>query len=162
MDIDLNFIKNEYFLNKLKNYLERLFRIDKEIKGIILFGSLARNEEIYSRKKISDIDIIVIFQDGEIPISHSKRSYLKIKLMGNALSNIDSIWMTKKQFTKGIDNKMSILLSALYEGKILFDPESLIKEEKKRLFRSLEEKGVKKRKNYWIWPIKHLGEEIEW
>ncbi len=33
MDIDLSFIKNDYFLNTLKEYLERLFESEKKIKS---------------------------------------------------------------------------------------------------------------------------------
>jgi len=162
MDIDLSLLQNEYFRKKLKRYLNRLFKTGKKVMGILLFGSIARKEAIYSQEKISDIDLIVIFANGEIPISHRNRSDLKIELMGSTLSNIDSIWMTEKQFKYAVQNKMSILLTALNEGKILYDPKDLIKEQKEILFKDLKEKGVIKRKNYWIWPLEHLGDEIEW
>ncbi len=162
MDIDLSYLQNEYFRDKLRRYLERLFQIDKKIIGLLLFGSIARNEAIYSEKKISDIDLIVIFANGEIPISHRKRSDLKVELMRSVLGHIDSIWMTDQQFKKAVQNKMGLLLTALSEGKILFDPNHLITEQKKKLFKELKDKGVIKRKNYWRWPLKHLGEEIEW
>ena len=64
MDIDLSFIQNANFLRSIKEYLEKLFQLDKKIQGILLFGSLARGEAIYSEREVSDIDLIVIFSDG--------------------------------------------------------------------------------------------------
>ena len=58
--------------------------------------------------------------------------------------------------------KADIILDALNDGIILFDPNNLVKEIKNKLFRELKEKGVIKREHYWIWPIKNLGDEIEW
>ena len=162
MDIDLSFVKNEFFLTTLAEYLNKLFQINKKIKGIVLFGSLARNEEIYSEEKVSDIDIIVIFSDNELPNDPIDRINHEIKLMELSASGIESIWMTETEFRNAVKIKRDIILSGLYEGKILFDPDNLIKDQKDKLFKELKEKGVVKRKDYWIWPLKYLGEEIEW
>jgi hypothetical protein len=83
-------------------------------------------------------------------------------LLKLAASGIDSIWMTEVEFKAKVRVKMDVLLSALYEGIILYDPFSLIITEKEKLFKELKEKGVLKRIDYWIWPLKYLGEEIEW
>ncbi len=162
MDIDLNYTKNEYFSKKLKVYIDVLFESNKKIKGILLFGSLAREEAEHTDKKMSDIDLMIIFKDKELPDDHSTRSELQLELMNSAPSSFDSIWMTETEFKNSVKIKYDILLSALHEGKILFDPDGLIKEQKQQLFDELERKGVKKRKNYWIWPLKRLGEEINW
>ncbi len=162
MDIDLSFVKNGYFLRSLKEYLEKLFQLDKKIQGVILFGSLARGEAIYSEREVSDIDLIVVFSDGELPKYHIERSRIKRELMDLALLGFDSIWITKTEFKKSVQIKSDIILSSLDKGKILFDPNDLIKNQKNKLIRELKEKGVKKRINYWIWPLKKLGDEIEW
>lgn len=162
MDINLSFVKNAYFLHSLKEYLEKLFQLDKKIQGVILFGSLARGEAIYSEREVNDIDLIVIFSDDELPNDHIERSKTKRDLMELALLGFDSIWMTKTEFEKSVQIKMDIILSCLDEGKILYDPNDLIKNQKSKLIRELKEKGVKKRNNYWIWPLKKLGDEIEW
>ncbi len=162
MDIDLSFIQNANFLRSIKEYLEKLFQLDRKIQGILLFGSLARGEAIYSEREVSDIDLIVIFSDGELPNDHIERSKTKRELMDLALIGFDSIWMTKTEFEKSVQIKMDIILSCLDEGKILYDPNELIKNQKSKLIRELKEKGVKKRKNYWIWTLKKIGEEIEW
>lgn len=162
MDIDLSFIKNEFFLNTLQEYFERLFEIGKEINGVILFGSLAKGNAIYSSEIISDVDLLVIFANNELPKDHRKRTDLKIDLMGITLSGVDSIWLTQIEFEKSIQNKVDIILSILDEAIILYDPINLIKLQKQKLFQELEKKGVIKREKYWIWPLNHLGEEIEW
>lgn len=162
MDIDLSFIKIDCFVSSLTEYLESLFKSEKEILGIILFGSLANENAEFSSDKISDIDLLIIFADNQLPIDHRERTNLKLSLMGLTLSGIDSIWMSKSEFKKSIENKRDIILSILDEGIILFDQSNYLRDSKTKLFKELEEKGVKKRKMYWIWPQKRLGEEIEW
>ena len=162
MDIDLSFIKIDYFASSLTEYLESLFKSEKEIVGIILFGSLATENAEFSSDKISDIDLLIIFADNQLPIDHRERTNLKLTLMGLTLSGIDSIWMSKSEFKKSIENKRDIILSILDEGIILFDQSNYLRDSKTKLFKELEEKGVKKREMYWIWPQKRLGEEIEW
>jgi len=162
MGIDLSFIKDEYFLKILNEYFNKLFQTGKRIKGIILFGSLARNKAIHSEEKLSDIDLIVIFSDNEIPEDHKKLTEVKLDLMGLSLSGIDSIWVKETEFKNLIQNKVDLILDCMNDGKILFDPDGLIEEQKIKLFKELKEKGVKKRKSYWIWPLKQIGDEIEW
>lgn len=162
MEIDLSFIKNKYFLEKLENCLIQLFRINKNVKGIVLFGSLATGTAIYSDKKVSDIDLIIIFKDKELPKDHNKRTNLQMKLMDLTELGFDSLWMTESEFKNLVQIKADIILDALDRGIILHDPNGLINEQKNKLFEELEEKGVIRRKNYWIWPLKNLGDEIEW
>ncbi|HEA70986.1 hypothetical protein LCGC14_2243510 [marine sediment metagenome] len=162
MDIDLSFIKNEYFLRKLENCVNQLFLIKKEIQGIILFGSLARDKAIYSSKKLSDIDIIVVFKDNQLPKNHNERLNLQIKLMNLTELGFDSLWITESEFKNLVQIKVDMILDVLNEGIILYDPDGLINEQKGKLFKELEEKGVIKREHYWIWPLKNLGDEIEW
>ena len=162
MDIDLSFIKIDYFASSLTEYLESLFKSEKEILGIILFGSLATENAEFSSDKISDIDLLIIFADNQLPINHRERTNLKLSLMGLTLSGIDSIWMSKSEFNKSIVNKRDLILSILDEGIILYDQKNYLRDSKTKLFKELEEKGVKKRKMYWIWPQKRLGEEIKW
>jgi len=162
MDIDLSFIKIDYFASSLTEYLERLFKSEKEIIGIILFGSLATENAEFSSDKISDIDLLIIFADNQLPIDHRGRTNLKLTLMGLTLSGIDSIWMSKSEFKKSIENKRDLILSILDEGNILYDQNNYLRDSRTKLFKELEEKGVKKRKMYWIWPQKRLGEEIKW
>jgi len=162
MDIDLSFIKNDYFISSLTEYLESLFKSEKEIIGIILFGSLATKNAEFSSDKISDIDLLIVFADNQLPIDQRERTNLKLTLMGLSLLGIDSIWMRKSEFIKSIENKRDLILSILDEGIILYDQNNYIRNSKTKLFKELEEKGVKKRKMYWIWPQKRLGEEIKW
>ena len=162
MDIDISFIKNKYFFEKLENCLVQLFHINKKIKGIILFGSLAKVTAIYSDEKVSDIDLIIIFKDNELPKDHNKRTNLQTKLMDLTELGIDSLWMTESEFKNLVQIKADIILDALDKGIILYESNGIIDEQKNKLFKELEEKGVIRREHYWIWPLKNLGDEIEW
>lgn len=123
MDLNLKFIKNRYFSKKLEEYITYLFDTNKKVIGIVLFGSLARGDAIYSEEKRSDIDLIVIFDDKELPEHYRKRSELKLRLMKLAPSGVDSLWMTKIEFKNLVQIKTDIILYALDEGNILYDPE---------------------------------------
>ena len=162
MDIDLSFITDNYFAASVEAYIKQLFKINKELKGILLFGSLAKGEAVFSEKKASDVDLFVIFSDNELPQNHIDRINEKIELMDSKGLGFDTLWVTETEFKNYVKIKADIILSALYKGKILYDPIGLIKEQKQKLFEELKNKGVIKRKNYWIWPIKHLGDEIKW
>lgn len=162
MDINISFIKYDQFKSALKNYLECLLKSDLKLLGIVLFGSLAKNQVEYSPEKISDIDLLVIFDNDQLPSNHRARTNLKIKKMGRSLSGIDSIWMNKSEFNASIESKRDLLLSVLEDGIILYDQENFVEKAKTTLFKELHDKGVKKRRMYWIWPQKHPGEEIEW
>ncbi|MHA1274147.1 MAG: nucleotidyltransferase domain-containing protein [Promethearchaeota archaeon] len=162
LEINLDFITNREFKKDLEEYVMKLFQTDKKIIGILLFGSLARNEASYSEEKISDIDILVVFEDNELPDDPIERIKLEISLLGLSASGFDSVWLTRSEFLTQIKIKRDLLLSALYDGKILYDPTNFIADNKRKLFKELEERGVKKRDGYWIWPKKHLREEIEW
>ncbi|TXT66453.1 MAG: Nucleotidyltransferase domain protein [Promethearchaeota archaeon] len=52
-------------------------------------------------------------------------------------------------------------MDAFDEGKILYDPECILKDLRDKLFKELEAKGVIKTDLYWQWPIKHFGDKIE-
>lgn len=162
MDINLSFIKNDYFKSSLINYLECLFKSGLKFIGIVLFGSIAKDQAEYSLEKISDIDLLVVFDDEQLPSNHRARTNLKIKKMRHSLSGVDSIWMSKCEFHASVESKRDIILSILDDGIILYDQDHFVEKLKTNLFKELQEKGVKKRKMYWIWPQKHLGEEIEW
>jgi len=162
MDINLSFVKSDYFLKKLREYLNQLFQESKDVKGIVLFGSLARGDFIYSDDKVSDIDIIVVFSDGDLPNNHIDKINYQINLIGLKGIGFDSIWLTKTEFKNLVQIKADLILSALHEGIFLFDPEGFLDHQKTILFKELREKGVVKKNKYWIWPLKYLGEEINW
>jgi predicted nucleotidyltransferase len=162
MDIDLTFITNTYFLESLEEYLEQLFNSKKEVRGVILFGSLANQKAKRSKDKLSDIDLLVVFENDELPSDHLARTQLKLKLMGFSLSGIDSIWMSKSEFEGALNNKVDLILSILDEGIILYDQDNYLYDSKTKLFKELEEKVVIKKNGYWIWPQNRLDEEITW
>ncbi|MGQ4873663.1 MAG: nucleotidyltransferase domain-containing protein [Promethearchaeia archaeon] len=144
MEINLDFITNREFKEDLEEYVIKLFQTDKKIVGILLFGSLARNEASYSEEKISDIDILVVFEDNELPDDPIERIKLEISLLGLSASGFDSVWLTRSEFLTQIKIKRDLLLSALYDGKILYDPANFIADNKRNCLKNLKKGALKK------------------
>jgi predicted nucleotidyltransferase len=157
--VDLSFIKIEYYRKKLKDYLEHIFSQNKDFVGILLFGSVAKNnardDEFYS----SDIDIIIICEN--LPSGIWERKEFVFELTKEVCSGIQDFWWTLKELKRLLNSKFYLLLDAFDEGKILYDPECILKDLRDKLFKELEAKGVIKTDLYWQWPIKHFGDKIE-
>jgi len=157
--VDLSFIKIEYYRKKLNDFLKQIFSQNLNLVGILLFGSVAKNEarddEFYS----SDIDIIVICEN--LPSEIWDRKEFVFELTREVCSGIQDFWWTLKELKALLDSKFYLLLDAFDEGKILYDPDGILKDLRNKLFKELEEKGVIKTDLYWQWPTKHFGDKIE-
>ena len=158
-DINFSFIKLEYFRNKLRKYLQFIFKIDLKIKAILLFGSVATGKARNDEDRLSDIDLIIICDD--LPMDDRERRRLILDLTRPVTSGIQDLWWTSKEMEHQVDSKFYLILDALDEGKILYDPENFLQNLKVRLFKELKEKGVKKTRLYWQWPIEKFGDKIE-
>ncbi len=157
--IDLSFIKLEYFKNELKEYLEFIFKLKLKIKAILLFGSVATGKARVDDDYLSDIDLFIICDD--LPEDYWERRELVFKLTKPVCSGKQALWRTSKEMEGYVKSKYYLILDAFDEGKILYDPENFLFELRKALFKDLEEKGVIKTELYWQWPIKKFGDKIE-
>ncbi len=159
-DIDLYFIQLKYFRNKLRKYLQFLFKLDIKIRSILLFGSVATGKARMDEDHLSDIDLIIISDD--ITIELIKRSQWVVNLTRPVCSGIQALWRTSKEIESYVDSKYYLILDAFDEGHILYDQDNFLHRLKERLFKELEEKGVIKTELYWQWPIKKFGDKIEY
>lgn len=159
-DIDLYFIQLKYFRNKLRKYLQFLFKLDIKIRSILLFGSVATGKARMDEDHLSDIDLIIISDD--ITIDLIKRSQWVVNLTRPVCSGIQALWRTSKEIESYVDSKYYLILDAFDEGHILYDQDNFLHRLKERLFKELEEKGVIKTELYWQWPIKKFGDKIEY
>jgi len=159
-NIDLSFIKIEYFKDKLQKYLQYILKIELNVKGIMLFGSLATEKACYNKNHVSDIDLIIICDD--LPEDLWNRRQLILNLTKTVNSGIQALWWTSKEIKNHVTSKYYLILDAFDEGKIIYDPENLLLELKTRLFEELDLKGVIKTDLYWQWPIKKFGDKIEY
>ncbi|TFG23091.1 MAG: nucleotidyltransferase domain-containing protein [Promethearchaeota archaeon] len=158
-NIDLSFIKKEYFKTNLNDYLKIIFTLDLNIRGILLFGSVAIGKATYNDDYISDIDLIIVCDN--LPNNALERRRMIINLTKSVTSGIQDIWWTPRELEKNVDSKFYLILDAFDEGIILYDPEGFLEKLKKKLFNDLEQKGVVKTEYYWRWPIKKFGDKIE-
>ena len=157
--IDLSFIKKEYFKDKLIQYIYKILALDYNIKGILLFGSVAKGTDHYDEEYISDIDLIIIAENLSENIW--KRNEMIYKSTIDVSSDIQAIWWTPEEILKNLESKYYLLLDALDDGKILYDPNNFLYELKVKLKKELIEKGVIKTEIYWQWPIKKFGDYFE-
>ena len=157
--IDLSFIKLEYFKNELKEYLQFIFKLKLKIKAILLFGSVATGKARDDNDHLSDIDLFIICDD--LPEDYWERRELVFELTKPVCSGKQALWRTTKEMEGYVKSKYYLILDAFDEGKILYDPENFLFELRKALFKDLEEKGVIKTELYWQWPIKKFGDKIE-
>ncbi len=157
--IDLSFIKLEYFKNELKEYLQFIFKLKLRIKAILLFGSVATGKARVDDDYLSDIDLFIICDD--LPEDYWERRELVFKLTKPVCSGKQALWRTSKEMEGYVKSKYYLILDAFDEGKILYDPKNFLFKLRKALFKDLEEKGVIKTELYWQWPIKKFGDKIE-
>ena len=159
-NIDLSFIEEEYFKKEIVKYLEFVLALNLKIKGILLFGSVATGNAKNEVDYLSDIDLIIICDD--LPKDRGERKEKIFNLVKLVHSGIQDIWLTSKELEEQVDSKFYLILDAFDEGKILHDPDSLLKRLKDKLFNELKKKGVIKTELYWQWPIKEFGDKIEY
>lgn len=120
-----------------------------DIKGIILYGSVARGEA----KKTSDIDMIVVASG--LPELKDRFNFIGIKKP----SRLEAVWMTPEELTGMVDAKTGFVVDALLEGKVLKD-DGTVAAAKKRLEESLERLNAVKLTHGWFIPRDSLNEVI--
>lgn len=157
--IDLSFIEKEYFKNKVRAYTDLILSLDLNIRGILLFGSVARGDEVRNQERISDIDLIVVCD--ALPDDLKKRRDYIFNLTRSVNSNIQALWWTSEDIKVNLREKIPLLLDALDEGKILYDEDNFLHKLRREMFLDLAKKGVIKTDMYWQWPIKKFGDKIE-
>ncbi len=156
--IDLSFIEIDYYRESLRRYLRHIFKKDLDIRGVLLFGSVARNEARDDEFHTSDIDLIIICEN--LPKGIWERKEYIFDLTEEVCTGIQDFWWTLKEFKGLLDTKFYLLLDAFDEGKILYDPKNFLQQSKEELFKELKEKGVIKTDLYWQWPAK-FGDKID-
>jgi len=116
-----------------------------DVRGILLFGSVARNDA----KEHSDVDMLVIASG--LPDIKERYGFITIKKP----SRIEDIWMTPDELIEMVDAKTGFVVDALLEGKILLD-DGTINDARSRLVDSLKRLNAKKLKHGWFIPGDNL------
>lgn len=143
---------NEGYASLLRNYIEK---VKDKVLGIVLFGSLARNQGLPFPK--SDIDLVVIAED--LPEDLFERAKY-VRAIEKTPSIIQSIWMTEEELTDHIQARAGYILDMIHEGIIIFD-RGFLKKRIEKARGEIEEKGIRRIGKCWVWDIKRAGEVIE-
>ncbi|MBD3256484.1 MAG: hypothetical protein GF383_15420 [Candidatus Lokiarchaeota archaeon] len=159
-NINLDFIKHEHFRNVLKKFINHILNTELKVKGILLFGSVATGKARLDEEYWSDIDLIIICED--LPQDKWVRKRKLNNIVRTVRSGIQDLWFTPEEIKQHVDSKFYLILDAFDEGKILYDPDDLLKNLKGKLFKELMKKGVIKTDLFWQWPIKKFGDRIEY
>ncbi|NJD78111.1 MAG: nucleotidyltransferase domain-containing protein [Candidatus Methanoperedens sp.] len=136
---------NEEYAALIKEYLEK---VKSRVTGVLLFGSVARREELPFPQ--SDIDMIVVAKD--LPSDFFKRAEL-VRKIEDCPSLLQSIWMTEEEFISQLKAGAGYLLDAIYEGRIIYDTgflRRIIPQAKSEL----EIQGIRRVGRAWVRPVK--------
>lgn len=150
-------IRQKENIRLIEQYLE-IIRRRVNVRGVMLFGSVARGDAKPYKSYESDIDLIVISED--LPADLEKRLLYKIEVETGTKSRVQAIWMTPKELEEHIEAKSGYVLDAFYEGIILYDPAGFLERKKAELMEELNKKRVSKLKWGYSWNIK-AGEVVE-
>lgn len=138
---------NEEYAALLKEYLEK---VKNRVTGVLLFGSVARREELPFPQ--SDIDMIVVAKD--LPSDFFQRAEL-VRKIENCPSLLQSIWMTEEEFISQFKAGAGYLLDAIHEGKIIYD-RGFLRKIIPQAKHELEAKGIRRIGSAWVRPVKRL------
>lgn len=136
------------FREIIEDYLDIILK-KFDVKGIILFGSLARG----GAKKHSDVDLLVVA--SELPDIKERAEYVRVKKS----PRIQAIWVTPQELDEMIDAKTGFIVDSLLEGNFLYD-DGTIQRAKKKLEESLKRLNAKRLKHGWFIPRDDLREPI--
>jgi len=158
--LDLSRIEQSYFKEKIERYCKKLFDSNRlKVIGITLFGSVARMKARNDDEHLSDVDLIVVLEG--INEDYFKRIGEKVEIEGLEGAGIEAIWLTQNELLTQARRKVPLLLDAFKDGIPIYDPTNLLVNTRRELMKDLKRKGVREGEDLWIWPVKRLGEEIE-
>ena len=142
-----------------KDYADTIFRIQLSTeqlqRDLLLFLGI-QFRKTHEPSKI--LDAIVYNPENNLEEERNQEIFEITKFFS---SGIQAHWWTPKEMKEHVDSKFYLILDALDEGKIIYDPYNFLKELRKQLKKDLKEKGVIKTELYWQWPIKKFGDKIE-
>ena len=139
---------NEQLVLRNRNWRKNLKKFMNSVLGkydlatIILFGSRARGE--YSA--FSDTDILIILEESSL---ETLEEIIKMAYEADLVS--PEIHLFEKNWVIENFESNTVLLDAVYEGKVLVDKLNIIKELKERLDELLKSEWTKERDG---WKIK--------
>ncbi len=118
-------------MESLQDFIRRVLKSRGDIRAIVLYGSLARGDE--KPFMYSDVDVLIVADNLPSDPIERKNETMKLKKLP---SLIDDLWVTPKELFDGIRGGWGVIIEAVMEGKVIYDPYGLI-EEARKLVRKL-------------------------
>ena len=143
-----SFKSSDKYFQLLEEYI---MKVRDKVEGIILFGSLAKNQTLPFPK--SDIDLIVIADN--LPDIRERAEY--VRKIEKSPSIVQSIWMTRGEFLEHVEAGSGYVLDAIFDGKLVFDRGS-VNELVEKAKEIVKKKGIKRVGKCWVWNVKKAGE----
>lgn len=102
-------------------------RIDLDIKGIVVYGSVARGHA----QSDSDIDLFILYGNDER--TPEEKLSTTFSMSGTVVCPerkqiISEMWYTEREFFDGLSSGSQYLQNVLGEGIVLYDPEEVIRD----------------------------------
>jgi|YelNatPaOPRAMG01_1025707.scaffolds.fasta_scaffold09399_8 predicted nucleotidyltransferase len=143
-------------LNALKDKIVKIALENDFITGIILFGSIARNEE----NEKSDIDLLILWENLKVEDSYS---YIyKIFSKHFPYKSLTIIDMEYSSFFN-IKKATPLYLNIIWDGFIIYDKHGKLHDFISKIRKELKAKGFERKKigKYYFWKLPKPGQKIE-
>ena len=144
----------EVYAKPIVEYLAGLSEF-VEVKGALLYGSVARGKAMYRK---SDVDLIVVSDDFERP--YGEIFSMRRRFRGGLPGIVEALWVSPRELESMFRGFTGFVLDAVYEGVVLLDDNGFIQQLRRRLVNALMEGRAERHKRFWRIPIREVGERV--
>ncbi len=158
---DLSWLNEQSYFLHLTRVVEKLIsRLEDNLQGILIFGSLAKGRVAYNTEHQSDIDLLIVAQT--LPPNILARAKQDWEILGIEGLGIHAIWHTVAELESLVNAHRAFTFEILRDGKIVYDPTGILKRLKINVQELIAQLHVTETDTAWVWPQKEPGSEIEW
>jgi len=158
---DISWIKDKFIINILNTFIDHILeKKSNDIKAILLFGSLARDDFVYNDEHQSDIDLLIISEN--LPDDIFQRKLYTANLSKSVGAGIHKLWYTSEELIKLIKAHRAFFLEIIKYGRIIFETDGFLSNLKITVENIIKEKGIRETEHAWMWPQAPPGSKIEW
>ncbi|RLE63601.1 MAG: hypothetical protein DRJ38_07085 [Thermoprotei archaeon] len=146
-------------LREISKYIKKIVSENSFIAGIVLFGSIAREE----KHEKSDIDLLILWDNLYVdPDERYVYIYKVVSKYFPPSTSLTILDMKYDDFLK-VEKATPLFLNIVYDGIVLFDKYGKLKNFILKVKKELEKMGVKREKigKYYYWKLPKAGSKVE-